>query len=108
MTEFKAFRGQQDGKIVQSTGKVPELGQHDVLIKLTHAGLCFTDVRTCELLLNDTSDYLTDYVEAGIALGHEPVGKVAKLGTDVRHLKEGDVVGYGKATIQSINLSNGV
>lgn len=56
MTEFKAFRGQQDGKIVQSTGKVPELGQHDVLIKLTHAGLCFTDVRTCEILLNGTSD----------------------------------------------------
>ncbi|TIC30033.1 GroES-like protein [Wallemia mellicola] len=80
MTEFKAFRGQQDSKIVQSTGKVPELGQHDVLIKLTHAGLCFTDVH---------------YVQAGIALGHEPVGKVIKIGTDVKHLKEGDTVGYG-------------
>ncbi|TIB78576.1 GroES-like protein [Wallemia mellicola] len=80
MTEFKAYRGTESGKIVESTGKVGDIGSSDVLIKLTHAGLCFTDVH---------------FIEAGIVLGHEPVGKVEKTGSDVKHLSEGDVVGYG-------------
>ncbi|EOQ99948.1 hypothetical protein E3P77_02983 [Wallemia ichthyophaga] len=80
MTEFTAFRGQHDGTVKQSVGRVDNLGNKDVLMKLTHAGLCFTDVH---------------YIEAGIALGHEPVAKVVQVGSDVRHIAVGDTVGYG-------------
>ncbi|TIB10934.1 hypothetical protein E3P89_02619 [Wallemia ichthyophaga] len=78
--EFKAFRGQHDGSVKESVGRVDDIGDNDVLIKLTHAGLCFTDVH---------------HIELGNALGHEPTGNIVETGKDVRHLKVGDMVGYG-------------
>ena len=80
MTEFKAFRGTKEGKVVESTGRVGNVGPNDVLIKMTHAGLCFTDVH---------------YIEAGNVLGHEPVGVAEQVGSEVKHIKKNDRVGYG-------------
>lgn len=41
------FRGSPSGQIVQKTFVHPELGADEVAIKITHSGLCFTDVHYC-------------------------------------------------------------
>lgn len=70
--EFKVFRGSSSGEIVEAVTKRPELVNDEVLISVTHSGVCGID----EHLLC-----------SGIALGHEGVGIVQKLGTNVKNLK---------------------
>lgn len=57
-----------------------ELGPKEVLIKITHSGVCGTDVH---------------YIPYGVALGHEGVGIVEKVGSEVTQLKVGDRAGGG-------------
>src|ERR1700761_379524 len=80
-TEYDVYRG-IEGKIVKTPTKIPELGPHDVLIKITHSGVCFTD---------------REFFHAGapLALGHEGVGVVVAVGKDVKELKVGDRAGGG-------------
>lgn len=56
------------------------LNSHEVLIKTTHSGLCFTDVHA---------------KDKGCGLGHEGVGYVEKVGTGVTNFQVGDRVGWG-------------
>lgn len=53
---------------------------HEVLIKTTHSGLCYTDVHA---------------KHKGCGLGHEGVGIVEKTGLAVTSLRAGDRVGWG-------------
>jgi D-arabinose 1-dehydrogenase-like Zn-dependent alcohol dehydrogenase len=57
-----------------------ELGPKQILMKITHASLCGTDVH---------------YLTSGIALGHEGVGIVEKIGSEVTQFKVGDRAGAG-------------
>jgi D-arabinose 1-dehydrogenase-like Zn-dependent alcohol dehydrogenase len=57
-----------------------ELGPKQVLLKITHASLCGTDVH---------------FMASGAALGHEGVGVVEKIGSEVTQLKIGDRAGAG-------------
>jgi len=57
-----------------------ELGPKEVLLKITHASLCGTDLH---------------FVPLGLALGHEGVGIVEKVGSAVTQLKIGDRAGAG-------------
>jgi D-arabinose 1-dehydrogenase-like Zn-dependent alcohol dehydrogenase len=57
-----------------------ELGPHEVLVKITHSGLCGTDIH---------------YIPFGIALGHEGVGIVEKVGSEVTQFKVGERAGGG-------------
>lgn len=56
------------------------LQSHEVLIKTTHSGLCFTDVHA---------------KDKGCGLGHEGVGFVEQIGSGVKTLQVGDRVGWG-------------
>lgn len=56
------------------------LAAHEVLIKTTHSGLCYTDVHA---------------KDKGCGLGHEGVGWVEKTGPAVWSLQVGDRVGWG-------------
>ncbi|OQU95990.1 Alcohol dehydrogenase GroES-like domain-containing protein [Cladophialophora immunda] len=76
---FEVFRGSREGKIVKDT-TTRLLGPNDALVKLTHSGLCGTD----EHLLH-----------TGCVLGHEGVGIVEDVGSQVQGLKPGDRVGFG-------------
>ncbi len=74
------FRG-----VEGSVKKVPleiasELGPKQVLIKITHSSLCGTDVH---------------YILHSAALGHEGVGIVEKIGSEVTQFKVGDRAGAG-------------
>ena len=82
---MKAVRLMQIGKpLEQSELRVPEICSHDVLIRVTAAGICHSDA----------------HYRAGISkidrlpltLGHEIAGRVEKVGRDVTHLSAGDRV----------------
>ena len=74
------FKGSPNGKIVKAQGGQRELRPHDVAIDIAYSGLCYTDMhfRTTDMVL-----------------GHEGVGVVSRVGSEVKVLKAGDRVGYG-------------
>jgi len=60
--------------------EIPAPKPNEVRVKITHSGLCHTDVF---------------YVPSGMVLGHEGVGIVEEVGSDVTEFKIGDRVGGG-------------
>ncbi|EPE34004.1 GroES-like protein [Glarea lozoyensis ATCC 20868] len=74
------YRG-VDGAGKASPLSIPDvLGPKQILLKITHASLCGTDVH---------------FLTSGIALGHEGVGIVEKIGSEVTQFKVGDRAGAG-------------
>lgn len=66
----------------------PMLGVNDVRVSVTHCGVCHTDIQAIDELYD--IDYKYPFVP-----GHEIVGYVSQVGSDVSTLKEGDRVGIG-------------
>jgi uncharacterized zinc-type alcohol dehydrogenase-like protein len=66
----------------------PSLLDTDVRIKVTHAGLCASDVHRSQ------GKWGQDVI-LPLVPGHEIVGVVEKIGEKVTHVKEGDRVGFG-------------
>jgi D-arabinose 1-dehydrogenase-like Zn-dependent alcohol dehydrogenase len=72
------------GPLTLSDIPTPELGADDVLVEVKAAGVCFTDLR----LIDGASRG-----EAGpITPGHEPVGVISKVGSNVNAFSVGDRV----------------
>ena len=65
----------------------PEYGINNVLIKVEKTGICGTDVH-----IYNWDDWSQKNVKPGTILGHEFVGRVAAIGSNVTGLKEGDLV----------------
>lgn len=70
-----------DNKLTSTPTTLPPLGPHDVLLKITHSGVCFTDYEFHRF--------------APLALGHEGVGTVIAIGSSVTTLSIGDRAGGG-------------
>ena len=66
----------------------PPVADKEVRIKVTHAGLCHSDV------IRSTGGW-GDNILFPIVPGHEIIGIVDKVGEKVSHLQEGDYVGFG-------------
>jgi threonine 3-dehydrogenase len=66
---------------------VPAVGPRDVLVAVTHAGICGTDRHIYEW-----DRWAASRVKLGITVGHELVGRVAAVGDDVRRVTLGDRV----------------
>ncbi|RVX68715.1 hypothetical protein B0A52_07601 [Exophiala mesophila] len=79
MVQFTVYKGSEAGQIVQGT-TTKDLGPHDVLLKITHSGLCGTDVH---------------FRHVDMALGHEGAGIVEQIGSAVTIFKKGDRAGFG-------------
>lgn len=78
---YPVIRG-LDGKLASTPVTIPALGPHDVLIRITHSGVCY-------------SDYEYFHHGAPLALGHEGVGVVEAVGEAVTSLAPGDRAGGG-------------
>ena len=70
---FTVFKGSKDGTIKESTFRQDPLKSDQVLVKITHSGLCGTDVH---------------YRSVDQGLGHEGAGVVQETGPEVRSLKK--------------------
>lgn len=78
--EFTVFKGSKDGTIHQDITRKHDPQRDEVLVRVTHSGVCYTDVH---------------YRNTDTALGHEGAGVVEATGPDVKDLKKGDRVGWG-------------
>ncbi|EGN98660.1 hypothetical protein SERLA73DRAFT_181230 [Serpula lacrymans var. lacrymans S7.3] len=78
--DFTVFKGSKDGKITKSTTHKDTLDPDEVLIQVTHSGLCGTDQH---------------YRSEEMVLGHEGVGIVQQIGSTVTSFKVGERVGWG-------------
>ncbi|XP_037497946.1 probable cinnamyl alcohol dehydrogenase 1 isoform X2 [Jatropha curcas] len=63
------------------------VGSEDVSLKITHCGICYADV-------GSTTNKL-GYSKYPLVPGHEIVGTVKEVGSNVSHFKVGDHVGVG-------------
>lgn len=80
-TIYRGVPNKTERAVVKITVDISsELGPKEVLIKITHSYLCYTDI------------HMMSY---GVALGHEGVGIVEKVGSEVTTLKIGDRAGGG-------------
>ncbi|KAJ7451754.1 chaperonin 10-like protein [Mycena galericulata] len=77
--DFTVFKGSPHGIVEAITHSEPPKG-NQVLVKITHSGICGTDEH---------------YKETDMVLGHEGVGTVAQVGEDVKGFRIGETVGWG-------------
>src|SRR3954468_6581179 len=77
-----------DGAIEVQHLPVPSVGVDDVLVEVSHCGICGTDLHLV----------LEKYARPGSVLGHEWAGTIAALGNDVRGWEPGMRVVAGPTT----------
>jgi threonine 3-dehydrogenase len=65
----------------------PEVGMHDVLIKVKKTAICGTDVH-----IYNWDEWSQKTIPVPMATGHEFVGEVAEIGNDVHDVEIGDLV----------------
>ena len=83
MAMMKAAVFVEPGRIELQDKPIPEIGPNDALVRITTTTICGTDVHILK------GEYP---VAAGLTVGHEPVGIIEKLGSNVRGYQEGQRV----------------
>jgi len=78
--EYVTYRGSKEGKVVEAKALIETLGPDEVILKVTHSGVCGTDLH---------------YTSKDMVLGHEGVGVVQQVGSQVTKFKVGDRAGWG-------------
>lgn len=89
MTTMKAFIMPEVGATDVVDKPIPEPGVDDVIVKTTHALICTSDVHTVSGALA---------VPAGVTLGHEALGVVHAIGSNVTGFSEGQRVAVNAIT----------
>lgn len=85
---FHAYAAHEPGGKFQPFEYDPgELGKEDVEIQVEYCGICHSDL---SMLKNDWGTTQYPFVP-----GHEVVGKIVALGTNIQHLQVGQTVGVG-------------
>ncbi|CAP42979.1 NAD(P)-dependent alcohol dehydrogenase [Bordetella petrii] len=70
----------EPGRIELADKPIPEVGPNDALLRITTTTICGTDIHILK------GEYP---VAAGLTIGHEPVGIIEKLGSEVAGYQEG-------------------
>ena len=83
MTMMKAAVFVEPGRIELVDKPIPPVGPNDALVRITTTTICGTDVHILK------GEYP---VEKGLTIGHEPVGIIEKLGSNVQGYQEGQRV----------------
>ena len=65
----------------------PEIGINDVLIRVDRTGICGTDLH-----IYNWDDWAQRTIPDGLVIGHEFVGEVAEVGSNVKGFEPGDLV----------------
>lgn len=86
---MRAFVMEGIGAVGFTEKPVPEPGPNDAIVKTTRALVCTSDIHTLRGGIGDRSN---------LTLGHEAVGVVARLGSEVTGFSEGDRVLVGAIT----------
>ncbi len=86
---MKAFVMKELGKVGFMEKPIPEAGPDDAIIKTTVALVCTSDSHTVNGAIGPRKD---------LTLGHEAVGVVYKVGSNVKQFKPGDRVAVGAIT----------
>ncbi|AIL61723.1 NAD(P)-dependent alcohol dehydrogenase [Pseudomonas alkylphenolica] len=89
MARMKAAVFVDKNRIVLDEKPIPEVGPLDALVRITTTTICGTDVHILR------GEYP---VAKGLTVGHEPVGIIEKLGTQVQGFHEGQRVIAGAIT----------
>ena len=89
MTKMKAAVFVELGRIELQDKDIPEISPTDALMRITTTTICGTDVH----ILKGAYP-----VAEGLTIGHEPVGVIEKLGSEVRGYVEGQRVIAGAIT----------
>jgi len=85
---IKCYAAVTKGQLLENFEYEPEsLGPFDVELKISHCGICHSDLH---LIDNDWG-----FTEYPFVPGHEIVGEVVDLGDSVNHLNRGQRVGVG-------------
>jgi threonine 3-dehydrogenase len=66
---------------------VPEIGINDVLIRVRHTGICGTDVH-----IDNWDDWAQKTIKVPLVIGHEFVGEIVEVGSNVNDFHPGDIV----------------
>lgn len=83
MAMMKAAVFVEPGRIELIDKPIPEVGPNDALVRITTTTICGTDVHILK------GEYP---VAKGLTIGHEPVGVIEKLGSNVQGYQEGQRV----------------
>lgn len=91
MIQTKGFATHdENAKFEQFEFERRDLGPHDILIEIMFAGICHSDIHQAK---NEWKESMpTNYP---LVPGHEIVGKVTQIGSEVAKFKIGDVAGIG-------------
>jgi L-iditol 2-dehydrogenase len=81
---LKAVYVEEAYKVAVKDVEIPELSNHDVLIKVKAAGICGSDLHTYK--------GLHPFRKPPVIIGHELSGEVVKVGQHVKNVKQGDRV----------------
>ncbi len=65
----------------------PKIGINDVLIRVTHTGICGTDLH-----IFDWDDWAQATIPVPMVIGHEFVGEIVEIGSNVNDFHPGEVV----------------
>ncbi|MGK0482101.1 MAG: alcohol dehydrogenase [Planctomycetota bacterium] len=105
-TTMKAAVFVEPGRIELEDKPIPEVGPNDALIRITTTTICGTDVHILK------GEYP---VARGLTVGHEPVGKIERLGSQVQGYELGQRViagaicpsGYSNACLDGLHSQDG-
>ena len=86
---MRAFVMHGIGRVGTIEKPIPDPGPDDAIVKTTTALVCTSDTHTVHGAIGERKD---------LTLGHEAVGVVAKLGSNVRGFREGDRVAVNAIT----------
>ena len=89
MATMRAAVFVEKNRIVLDDKPIPEVGPLDALVRITTTTICGTDVHILR------GEYP---VAKGLTVGHEPVGVIERLGSQVRGFVEGQRVIAGAIT----------
>jgi alcohol dehydrogenase len=104
--KMKAAIFVERNRIVLDEKPIPDVGANDALIKVTTTTICGTDIHILK------AEYP---VAKGLTIGHEPVGVIEKLGSNVTGYREGQRViagaicpsGHSNACLDGLHSQDG-